>query len=306
MLCPWTAVSVQKTYPAKTHPQPQGVEGICVLSGDDIEPFEGSRDGLLSGKVWAVLIVIIVSLAVVLSTVSYFVFFSVSEQTMTMTQLVDKMRDTDGDSFPDEYIPYDEGDNVTVRDQLIGYQYVGRNWSWLEFPYTGTKWKDIYGIIGYVSASVRTASSLCSYGQGDWVTLNGTVEVYEWNGNRTELMNWTLVGDTGPFELPSIELNLTQVSESTWRVTPSNCTTECRLWHFDFLLRKYTLGMDWIQQLEHGKRSIYMEFWDNDRDGCLSVGDVLYINPEEAGDYEVALLFHSDELYSVSWTFDGP
>ena len=286
------------------------MEGTSVLSGDDVESFEGSSDRLLSRKTWAVLIAVVVSLVAVLSTVSYFVFFGESEQSMmTMTQLVDKMRDADGDGIPDDFVPYGEGDNVTVRDQLIGYEYSEFGFGvlhTLKFSYTGQKWKDAYGLIGYVPAYLWGNASLCLYGQGDWITLNGTVEVYEWNGNSTELMNWTVVGDMGPFELPSIELNLTQVSESTWRVTPSNCSVECKLWHFDFLLRKYDLGMDWVQQLEHGKRSIYMEFWDNDRDGCLSVGDVLYINPEEAGDYEVALLFHSDELGSVSWTFDGP
>ncbi|MCJ2563148.1 MAG: hypothetical protein LN417_03550, partial [Candidatus Thermoplasmatota archaeon] len=277
------------------------------LLGDDVESFEGTSDRLLSRKTWAVLIAVVVSSAAVLSTVSYFVFFGESEQSMmTMTQLVDKMRDADGDGIPDEFIPYDEGDNVTVRDQLIGYEYSEFGFGvlyTLKFSYTGEKWKDAYGLMGYVPAFLWTNASLCSYGDGDWITLNGTIEVYEWNDSRTELVNWSVVGDIGPFELPSIELNLTHVSNTTWRVVVSGGTLECKLWHFDFVLRKYGLGMDWINQPEHGERSIYMEFWDIDKDGCLSEGDVLYAMPDEEGDYDLAVFYHSDELANVSWHY---
>lgn len=277
-------------------------------SSTDSELRLGS-EGILSRRTKGVLIALLISLAVVLSAMFYFVFLYESEEfPMTMTQLTDKMRDTDGDDLPDEYIPYDEGDNVIVRDRLIGIEYheFFGGYFTLKFSYTGEKWKDVYGLWGYVPAYLHTNASLCSYGEGDWITLNGTIEVYEWNGSRTELVNWSMVGDTIPFELPSVELNLTQVSETTWRVVVSNCTLECKLCHFKVVLKRYGFGMDWLQQLEHGERSMYMEFWDIDKDGCLSEGDVIYVEPAEEGDFEVALFYHNDELATVSWEFGGP
>ncbi|MEE9489682.1 MAG: hypothetical protein V3V91_04495, partial [Thermoplasmata archaeon] len=41
--------------------------------------------------------------------------YDVDRGPMTMTQLADKMIDATGDGIPDQYAPYDEGDNVTVR-----------------------------------------------------------------------------------------------------------------------------------------------------------------------------------------------
>lgn len=279
-----------------------------MLLGDDVESLEGSGGRLQSRKTWAVLIAVILSLSGILSAFTYLVFFGESEQSMmTMTQLVDKMRDTDGNGIPDDYIPYGEGDNVTVRDQLIGYEYVdagdlGLSYS-LEFPYTGKKWKDFYGILGFVYTVVITNSSLCAYGYGDWITLTGAVETYGIDGTGTEFVNWTVFEDPGPFRVPSIGLSIVQVSNATWRIVPSNCTVNCKLWHFDFVLRKYGLGMDAIMRPEHGERSIYMEFWDIDKDGCLSEGDVLYVMPHDEGDYEVAVFHHSDELAGVSWQY---
>lgn len=71
-----------------------------LLDADD-EPAEGPNRRLLSRKTWAILIAVVVSMAVVVTTVSYLVFILESEDSpMILTQLVDKMRDTDGDGFP--------------------------------------------------------------------------------------------------------------------------------------------------------------------------------------------------------------
>ncbi|MEE9506591.1 MAG: hypothetical protein V3V98_05535 [Thermoplasmata archaeon] len=260
--------------------------------------------GLRSRRAKWIAAALSISAAVILSATVYIFFYEAERGPMTMTQLVDKMIDVDGDGIPDQYVPYDEGDNVTVRDRLIGYEYSDFGAGvlhTLKFSYTGEKWRDTYGLIGYVWASIWGNASICSYGVGDWITLAGTVEEYEWDNTTTELINWSVVGEPDPFEIPSLELNLTRVSNSTWRIEISDCNMDCKFWHFEFLLKRYGFGWDLMEPPEHGKRSTYMEFWDIDRNGCLSEGDLLYVTPEEEGDYEVMVSFQSVELADVSW-----
>jgi hypothetical protein len=224
-----------------------------------------------------------------------------------MTQLADKMIDDDDDGFPDQYVPYDEGDRVTVRDRLTGFGYsdfgLGAHLT-LHFSYDGEKWGDTFGQFG-IRAHVWGNASLCSYGMGDWITLTGTVEAYEWGNTTYELISWSIVGEPDIFEVPSIELNLTQVSNDTWRIDISDCNMDCKLWHFKVLLKRYGFGWDLIDPPEHGRRSNLMEFWDVDSNGCLSEGDILFVMPEEEGDYEVMVSFQSVELAEVSWEHPG-
>ena len=245
-----------------------------------------------------------ITIVLVLATIGYYVFFhGTDDGPMTMTELMDKMIDTNGDRFPDQYGPYDEGDNVTVRDRLSGYGYSGSPPEirhTLTFSYTGDKWRDVlHNIWAYIRANV----SMCSYGEGDWITLVGTVVVYEWDNRTYEWMDWSFAEELEGFEVPAMELNLTWLYNS-WQVKISGCNEECRLSHFKFLLRRYGFGWDMIDQTTHGRRSNHMEFWDADRNGCLSDGDYLFVMLTQEGDYEVAVFYHNAELDQVSWMYD--
>lgn len=279
------------------------------VEADEAEEPEDSGGRSLTKRTLAILVAVILVLAVALPTVVFFVFFNEpGESSVTMTHLVDGMRDTDGDFFPDDYITLEEGDHVTIRDRIQDIDTGFGGSIWMEFPYSGKKWT-IYRYIGHIMVTIGASQenlSLCHCEEGDWVTLDGVVISYESYGTWMEDVRWTSADCGGPKGVPNIDLNLTRSSEDTWTITTANCSLDCKLWHFDFLLKRYGFGWDWFQGLEHGKRSMFMEFWDIDGDDCLSDGDVLYVLPEEAGDYEVILQYHSQELTSMSFHYDGP
>lgn len=272
------------------------------------EPVEDSGGRPLTRRTLAVLVAVALVLAVALPTVVFFVFFTEREEPfMTVSQLYDDWTDTDGDDWPDDFASFNEGDNVTVRDRIVELSHSGFSGSaYIHFPYTGKKWNDLFGELGWVSLFAESNGSLCSYGPGDLMTLNGTLEVYEWDGERAEIFSWTIVGDPGPYEIPSVDLNVTHGGPETWKMEVSGCSAHCKLNHYKVMLKRYGFGWDLLEGLEHGKRSNLLEFWDMDRDGCLSEGDVLYAMPEEEGDYEVMLQYENEELDSVSFHYGGP
>lgn len=274
---------------------------------DEVEELvEDSGGRSLTKRTLAVLVAVALALAVALPTVVFFVFFSAPEEPfMTVSQVYDDWTDTDGDDLPDDFASFNEGDNVTVRDRIVALSsssFIGS--AHIYFQYTGKKWNDLLG--ERVSLFAESNGSLCSYGPGDLMTLNGTLELYEWDGERWEFFNWTIVGDPGPYEIPSVDLNVTHGGPETWRMEVSGCSDHCKLNHYKVTLKRYGFGWDLLKGLEHGKRSILMEFWDMDRDGCLSEGDVLYAMPVLEGDYEVLLQYEDEELDSISFHYNGP
>lgn len=256
----------------------------------------------------AMVLAIVVTILVLASTF-YFVFSLSSDKSlMTMTEFVDRARDTDEDGIPDDYIGFEPGDSVLVRDEIIDVHY--HSWIYFDewtlyFSYEGKRWKEYYEDRGGIWVNIFGNLSLCSYGLGDQITLNGTILLMAWGGYTYEYVDWNVAEETEPMNPPSIEVNFTQTSPLGVRVDITGCNNTCKLMHWDAVLRRYTLPWDWLYVFEHGKRSLYMEFWDMDDDGYLSTGDILYANVEEEGDYELVILFHDTELASVSWT-SGP
>jgi hypothetical protein len=256
-------------------------------------------------------IVIVASIVtiLVLASIFYIVFsFSSDRSPMTMTEFVDTARDTNDDGLPDNYVGFEPGDSVLIHDEIVDVSY--HSWVYYDewrlfFSYEGKRWKEYYEDSGGISVYIWGNISLCSYGLGDWITLNGTVLLMAWGGHTYEYIDWNIAEETEPMDPPSIEVNLTQTSPMGVRVDITGCNNTCKLMHWDAVLKKYTLPWDWLYVLEHGKQSLYMEFWDMDSDGCLSTGDIIYANVEEEGDYELVILFHDTELASVSWT-SGP
>ncbi|MEE9490446.1 MAG: hypothetical protein V3V91_08430, partial [Thermoplasmata archaeon] len=190
------------------------------------EPVEDSSGRSLTRRTLVVLVAVALVLAVALPTVVFFVFFAEPEEPfMTVSQVYDDWADTDGDDWPDDFASFNEGDNVTVRDRIVALSpssFIGS--AYIQFPYTGKKWNDLFGELGWVSLFAESNGSLCSYGPGDLMTLNGTLEVYEWDGERTEFFNWTIIGDPGPYEIPSVDLNVTHGGPETWRMEVSGCS----------------------------------------------------------------------------------
>lgn len=262
------------------------------------------------GRSKKVTIALAIVTIIVLSALFYLVFsYPFEHSPMTMTQFIDSARDTNGDGYPDDYFPYKEGENVTVRDRIAGFDYdflfeYGR-WG-LKFSYNGKKRKEFYAWRDGISAYLYDNVSLCSYGLGDWITLEGTIEKSEYYGMTFEHVAWSVAEETGPFNLPSVDLNLTQVSPEVWSIEVSDCNNSCKLMHFEVVLRRYGYGWDWLKGLEHGKKSTSMEFWDIDRDEYLSTGDKIYVEPWQDGEYEIAVFFHNEELETVSWEYYTP
>jgi hypothetical protein len=248
----------------------------------------------------------------VLSTLFYFVFlYPFEESEMTMTELVEKANDRNGDGIPDDYFPYADGDTVIVRDTIAGAQISSfevnesytAEWVYLEFSYNGRKWKAYYQF--GISVTLLDVS-LCSYGLGDWIRLKGMIREYVMGGHQWETIDWTLADeDERPHE-PWLELTATQVSPKKWGIVVSGCEDSCKLLHYEIILRKYGFGWDWMEPPGHGTTTRFLEFWDLDKDGYLSAGDKIYVEVEDEGEYTVEIYFHDREMASVAFTCEGP
>jgi len=253
-----------------------------------------------------------VAVILVLSTLFYFVFFyPLEESHLTLTEFVEKAKDTNGDGVPDDYFPYADGDSVIVRDIIVGARFgsfvVNESytfeWWHLTFSYDGKKWRDYYH--GQITVNLVNVS-LCSYGLGGWIMLRGEIREYSMGGIPWASVEWTPAEEDAPVTEPQVELNITQVSPKKWGIVVSGCDNNCKLMHYEFVLRKYGFGWDWMEPPEHGKTTMLMEFWDMDRDGYLSTGDKVYVEVEDEGDYSFEVFFHDQEMASVSFTCEDP
>lgn len=279
---------------------------------DDGWNSEEKRHGITRKSVRTIAASLSIMAILLLSTVFYFVLlYPLEDSHLTMTELVEKANDRNGDGIPDDYFPYADGDTVIVRDIIVSARFTSfevnesytAEWVSLGFPYTGKRWKDYYR--QDISITLHDLS-ICSYGLGDWITLKGTVGEYTIGGIPWADIFWTLADeDEGPNE-PWVELNATQVSEKTWDITISGCNESCKLAHYEIVLKKYGFGWDWMEPPGHGTTTRYLEFWDLDRDGYLSTGDKFYVEVDDDGEYTVEIYFHDHEMASVAFTCEGP